>query len=103
LGKRKFKEGYAVWIDFNSDGDFDDAGEQVWTSGTTNSSSVSGTFSIPASATIGATRMRVSMKYNETPTSCELFPYGQVEDYTVNITESPFNGIDNSLSKRIRK
>jgi hypothetical protein len=36
------------------------------------------------------------MKYNETPTSCELFPYGQVEDYTVNITESPFNGIDNS-------
>jgi hypothetical protein len=70
LGKRKFKEGYAVWIDFNSDGDFDDAGEQVWTSGTTNSSSVSGTFSIPASATIGATRMRVSMKYNETPTSC---------------------------------
>jgi hypothetical protein len=31
LGKRKFKEGYAVWIDFNSDGDFDDAGEQVWT------------------------------------------------------------------------
>jgi hypothetical protein len=27
---RKFKEGYAVWIDFNADGDFD-AGEQVMT------------------------------------------------------------------------
>jgi hypothetical protein len=40
------------------------------------------------------------MKYNETPTSCELFPYGQVEDYTVNITESPFNGIDNSLKNQ---
>jgi hypothetical protein len=53
---RKFKEGYAVWIDFNADGDFD-AGEQVMTIGT-SSSPVSGTVSIPTSATIGATRMR---------------------------------------------
>jgi hypothetical protein len=73
LGKESLKKVMPFGF-FNSDGDFDDAGEQVWT-GTT--SSVSGTFSIPASATIGATRMRVSMKYNETPTSCELFPYGQ--------------------------
>lgn len=29
--------------------------------------------------------MRVSMKYNGIPTSCEAFSYGQVEDYTVNI------------------
>ena len=29
--------------------------------------------------------MRVSMKYNAIPTSCEAIPYGQVEDYTVNI------------------
>ena len=29
--------------------------------------------------------MRVSMKYNGTPTACETFSYGQVEDYTVNI------------------
>ena len=30
--------------------------------------------------------MRVSMKYNGVPTSCETFTYGEVEDYTVNIT-----------------
>ena len=30
--------------------------------------------------------MRVSMKYNASPTSCEAFSYGEVEDYTVNIT-----------------
>jgi hypothetical protein len=41
--------------------------------------------------------MRVSMKQRN-PNFLELFPYGQVEDYTVNITESPFNGID-SLAK----
>ena len=32
--------------------------------------------------------MRVQMKYNAVPTSCETFSYGQVEDYTVNITAS---------------
>jgi hypothetical protein len=37
---------------------------QVMTIGATSSSPVSGTVSIPTSATIGATRMRVSMKYN---------------------------------------
>ena len=30
--------------------------------------------------------MRVSMKYNGIPTSCETFTYGEVEDYTVSIT-----------------
>ena len=30
--------------------------------------------------------MRVSMKYNASPTSCEIFADGEVEDYTVNIT-----------------
>jgi hypothetical protein len=46
---------------------------------------VTGSFTIPATATDGATRMRVSMKYNAIPTSCEAFSYGEVEDYTVNL------------------
>ncbi|HLF51115.1 GEVED domain-containing protein [Flavobacterium sp.] len=83
-----YSEGYAVWIDYNKDGDFVDAGEQVWTKATSTTTPVSGTFTIPATATLGATRMRVSMKYNGTPTACEAFSYGQVEDYTVNITSS---------------
>ena len=32
--------------------------------------------------------MRVSMKYNGVPTSCETFTYGEVEDYTVIIQGS---------------
>ena len=32
--------------------------------------------------------MRVSMKYNASPTSCEVFADGEVEDYTVNITST---------------
>ncbi|HIC30888.1 MAG TPA: DUF5011 domain-containing protein [Flavobacteriaceae bacterium] len=80
-----YSEGYSVWIDYNQDGDFTDSGEQVWTNAATQNSPVSGSFTVPASATNGATRMRVSMKYNGIPTSCEAFSYGEVEDYTVNI------------------
>ncbi|PTB96319.1 peptidase S8 [Marivirga lumbricoides] len=81
-----YNEGYSVWIDYNKNGSFNDAGEQVFTQSATNSASISGTFTVPAGAATGATRMRVSMKYNGVPTSCESFNYGEVEDYTVNIT-----------------
>jgi chitodextrinase len=80
-----YSEGYAVFIDYNQDGDFADAGETVWSQATSTATSAVGTFTVPATANSGTTRMRVSMKYNGTPTSCEVFSYGQVEDYTVNL------------------
>jgi chitodextrinase len=83
-----YSEGYAVFIDYNNDGDFLDAGETVLTIAATKTTPVSGSFTIPAGTTTGAKRMRVSMKYNGVPTSCEAFSYGQVEDYTINVTSS---------------
>ncbi len=45
---------------------------------------------LPATTALaGTTRMRVAMKYNAAPTSCETFSYGEVEDYTVNIGGTP--------------
>jgi len=81
-----YSEGYSVWIDYNQDGDFSDAGEQVWIQSATQNTPVSGSFTVPTSALSGNTTMRVSMKYNGVPTACESFSYGEVEDYTVNIT-----------------
>ena len=83
-----YSEGYAVFIDYNQDGDFADAGETVWTKATSTAATATGTITIPATATLGTTRLRVSMKYNGIPTSCESFSYGQVEDYSINITAS---------------
>lgn len=80
---RKFREGYAAWIDFNGDGDFDDAGEQILNVSRTRNSPVSDSFTVPSTAVENSTRLRVSMKYNGTPTSCETFNDGEVEDYTV--------------------
>ncbi len=78
-----YNEGYSVWIDYNQDGDFADAGEQVYSQAATQTTPVSGSFTVPSGATEGATRMRVSMKYNGIPTACESFQYGEVEDYEV--------------------
>jgi len=83
-----YSEGYSVWIDYNKDGDFADAGEQIFTQAATKTTPVTKSFTIPASAVEGSTRMRVSMKYNAIPTACETFTYGEVEDYTVIIGAS---------------
>jgi len=78
-----YTEYWKVWIDYNKDGDFADTGEQIYAgSGKTAKTS---SFTVSSSAPTGSTRMRVSMKYNATPTYCETFSYGEVEDYTANI------------------
>jgi PKD repeat protein len=76
-------EHWKIWIDFNVDGDFEDAGEEVFYDSSTTT--VTGSLTIPTGLDC-VTRMRVSMKYNSAPTPCETFSYGEVEDYTVNIT-----------------
>ena len=80
-----YTEDFKVWIDYNKNGDFTDAGEEVFSGA--GSSPVSGSFTVNSAAT-GTTRMRVSMKWNGYPTPCETFSYGEVEDYTVSFTSA---------------
>ncbi len=83
-----YNEAYGVWIDYNRDGDFTDAGEQVFSQGNTQATSVSGSFTIPSGAVENSTRMRVIMRYNQVPGPCDNFTYGEVEDYSVVIEGS---------------
>ncbi len=76
---------WRVWVDWNHDFDFDDAGELEVSITSSSAGALAGTISVPATATVGMTRMRVSMKYNAAPTPCESFGFGEVEDYTINV------------------
>lgn len=83
-----YDESVIAWIDYNRDGDFDDPSEEVFNSAANQITPVIGNFTVPASATLGNTRMRVSLRYNTSPTSCGAFDYGEVEDYEINITDA---------------
>jgi hypothetical protein len=84
-----YPEGYAIYIDYNQDGDFSDSGEQVATIAVTTASPVSASFTVPGTATLGSTRMRVIMDDANLPLGpCGTHNYGEVEDYTVTIITS---------------
>ncbi|SMG48446.1 Por secretion system C-terminal sorting domain-containing protein [Marivirga sericea] len=85
-----WSEAWNLWIDLNQDGDFDDAGEKLLNiCCTADPSLLATTITIPASASLGATRLRFTMSYNGTVGPCDDFTFGEVEDYTVIITDSP--------------
>jgi hypothetical protein len=80
-----------VWIDYNQDGTFQEPAEVAYlgsltgvANGTQNAP-FSGNVIIPASATPGITRMRVSLRRNAYATPCDVIPNGEVEDYSINI------------------
>ena len=90
----------AVWIDYNNDSDFSDAGEQVgYVLVGTGWSNVF-TFTVPTTAVSSAVRMRVRISFSTDGAivPCGQSTYGEVEDYTVNITTSGVGLSENDLS-----
>jgi len=83
---------FAVWVDFNDDGDFSDSGEHLWSSPTNAWSSTVGSITIPSTVSLGSYRLRVRSNYSATigaSESCSSFIYGETHDYTVTVTTPP--------------
>ena len=83
-----------IYIDYNHNGLFTDAGEQVYASAapTTGPHNETGSILIPMTATLGNTRMRVitvetTVIGNINP--CGTYSWGETEDYFVNIAPAP--------------
>lgn len=83
-----YSEAVGVWIDFNRNGTFE-PGEQIMNSAASTTTPVTATFPVPANAYNGpsTTRMRVVLQYNTSPTMCQSFTYGEVEDYAVKLIQ----------------
>ena len=80
-------DNWGVWIDYNQNGSFNDAGE--FNEFTASGAITTGNITIPANAYNGPTRMRVRLMFASNLQPCGISSWGEVEDYTVNIT----NGI----------
>ena len=95
-----FTNNQKVWIDWNQDGVFNTTpgsaggmGEEYdlgTAKNVTNglSSLCPLNITVPPGATLGATRMRVSSKYNGYTTSCATGIDGEFEDYTIIVTNA---------------
>jgi subtilisin family serine protease len=87
-----YKQFFRVFIDYNFDGDFDDANELAFDPGFAHDGPMSGVIATPAFNFTGATRMRVLMKYASSdatlPVACEAYPFGQTEDYCIDLVDT---------------
>ena len=93
-----------IWVDWNNNGLFTDAGENVYTSAL-GVGPFSGSFVVPTTAVIGSVRMRIRLTdtasgANETP--CGVSTYGEVEDYTLNVAAAGIMQPDEELASVAR-
>jgi len=96
-----------VWVDWNQDEDFEDAGETISVFGNPGVGPYTATITPPGYATLGETRMRIRIvdsNFDPVLSPCGTASYGEVEDYTVEVVEyqelpggitgSKFNDLD---------
>ena len=86
-----YSNAVAIFIDWNADLDWADAGETVYTSASSTSGAhtESGSITVPGSTSLGNKRMRVVNVQTSTPssiTACGTYSWGETEDYIINVT-----------------
>lgn len=88
-GSYPYSEWFSIWVDWNNDGDFTDAGENAYTASSSSSSSgqvFTGSITVPATATPATTRMRVMCSYGGVGSPCSTYySDGEIEDYNFEV------------------
>jgi PKD repeat protein len=86
-----YTQGIGIWIDFNQNQSFADAGEFLYATPNT-AAPTTGSFTIPFNALSGTTVMRVRCAYAKVliqTDDCNVQDWGETEDYNVNILPLP--------------
>lgn len=99
-----------VWVDYNNDKDFDDAGETVLSADLQTAGWYTATFTVPATTPLGTVRLRATAKMSadaghSVPTSCDMPKdpidyHGEMEDYHLKIV--PATGIVNTVENNLQ-
>lgn len=74
-----------VWIDWNQDFDFDDLDEFFTLNSNSGGEFFTSSITIPTTALLGQTTMRIRIIYSGTLSPCGSSQYGEVEDYSINV------------------
>ncbi|WP_418636995.1 GEVED domain-containing protein, partial [Winogradskyella sp.] len=78
--------GVGIWVDFNNDGDFNDAGETIFNGGYYDP--VNSSFTIPTGTAPGDYQMRIVINWNTgNPSWCSSSFIGEAEDYTLTVLD----------------
>ena len=81
-----------AWVDWNQNCSFEESEKYDLGESYTGQTSISPSITVPATAPIGSTVMRITTRYGSDPVSClvhdsgnTIYFYGEVEDYTLSI------------------
>ncbi len=93
-GTTNYNNSFAIYIDYNRNGVYTDAGEKVYaaTATTLGPHTETGSFTIPATAANGLTRMRIICNEGTITSPTQSVSYGEFEEYALNISSNEFGG-----------
>ncbi len=99
IGNTWSSDDLGVWIDWNRDGDFDDANENV-VCRVDNGGAGIYSFTVPTASFLGSTTMRVRLKdyVSDCGSPCGTTSYGEVEDYQIVVQPGQNTWIGNSTN-----
>lgn len=93
-GTINYGNSFAIYIDYNRNGVYTDAGERVYAATSTISGphTETGSFTIPLTAANGLTRMRVICNEGLISSPTQSISFGEFEEYALNISSNDFAG-----------
>ncbi len=105
-----FSKGVKAYIDWNVDGDFDDANEEVAASGIVKNGDFTANVTVPATATAGNSRLRIVLREKTSDDvsdadalanikACGAYEWGETEDYGI-VIQTSATGVGDELFAR---